>query len=1198
MAKVSNLYASRIFAEHPLVLWSLDDENYFKTTLNASSYYLTNWEILNGYAEWESPYTYTNPSNNPFPDGNKAVLNKTSSASVTTVQINASPVYLADLDQSKDSLCIASWLYQYGALVDEFEVGFIYTSGSVNTTDSSILPSLGNGPWQLVRHNFLIPESFDYITPFIKVHYFEESGSENEFKVMFNNTSVAQWSEEYLYQGSGIQGEEFTEQVIKDILPQSGFKVYPLDAYGFQDEDIAYSVIDQNKLLARNTNLSMVYGSNNLTSIDSPNTTSLPSMLFPGKGFLNQSGKYKNLTAEFWLRVNPNINLTKKIFGPVSSEDGLYIDNEYITLNIGKYSSSYFVGKWYRPMLVDIRYNSSLASVLINGDVVIELEINVNELDLPYEAYDWLGFYGNEYIKPFDIDCIAIYPYTVPEQMAKRRFIYGQAVLPAESITSNFNGESYYIDFPFAKYSSMINYPDMNPWNSGYFNNLEPNSKYLSFKNYDRPELRFVGQAQTINTTVESQGWSEYDYFTWYELLLESWQDISVSNENVVTDIYNDNFLIQSASSSSFFTFKPNLGYAGVNSSIELDTINPIQNKVASIHGVFQSASELPLTTNSEVLMYFYNSLNNNIFKITLDVSGLKYIYNNETLKTISVDESTDFIAGIDIDKLRIAYPDTLGNFFANPQNISLSLLGHGDSTYSWRMYQFTINNVFFNEKDTNTLFDSDGFALIATTQENIDYVGNYTIKPIVGPNYYNLDVSSAGYWEDSIPLSYFGKEVVGATGLKYFDVDMIQFNIDIPSQVLTNPSGSVYTTSDLIKTYVTLQHIDDVGKVPYSNYTYTENIGFNRVLDFDNTTDVIETKFEVVDGTIIIPPKELVDFKDYYITIHLEAKVEGLSSKSLKINKMLLSSLVTDERSFTEVNARSGNKIYPISRYNRTYSFKDKNPFTISTETAPYLYLTGNSGIGLLPYQSNAERAFSMPINKTKKASYFLGGIQFWGMYNKDLLINTTRKIARVSTIDKTYDFFMEPIDNGKRGIIKAYDIETGYISDIINKEINDIKFYQDGYLIKYPIINSLQWTSIVAVFGSDVQSPSVSGSLELYDGFIYNNISIYEKPQFASNYTTGSRSWQETRFTELITETETITVENQWEDWLVSNWIDIYAPTELFRFAIDGENITGAYSGTSGIIVDDSANVLIDSDGADVFTDVVWETRLVKPV
>jgi hypothetical protein len=1196
MTKISNLYAARVFAEHPLALWSLDDENYFNTSLNGLNYSLDNWQILNNNGEWET--SYVNPPNNPFPDGDLAVLSKTSSASVTSTQINASPIYISDLDLSKDSICISTWLYQYGALVEEFEVGFSYTSGSVETVVGSSISSLGSGIWQTLHHTLLLPESFDYITPFVKVNYFEEAGSSSEFQVMFNNTAVAQWSEEYLYQGKGIQKEEFSIQIIKDILPQTNFKVYPLDTYGFQDQDNGYAIIDENKLLAKNTNFSMVYGSDNLTSIESPITDGMPSIMFPGKGFLNRSGKYKNLTAEFWLRVSPNNNISARIFGPISSLDGLYVENEYLTLHVGKHSQSYFVGKWYRPMLVDIRYGLSLITVLINGDVVIELDVDINNLEFPYQVYDWLAFYGNENIKPFDIDCVAIYPYLVSDQIAKRRFIYGQAVLPAESITENFDGESYYTDFPFANYSSIMNYPDMNPWNSGYLNNLESNSKYLGFDDYELPELRFVGEAQTLTTSLVSQNWNEYESLTWYEILSQSWQDVSITNENIVNDIYIDNFLIQSSASAPFFTLKPNLGYDNVNSSIEFDTIKPIQNNVASIYGVFRTEDELPAVETPETLMYFYNSNNNNVFKVTVDVSGLKYIYNNTLIKNISILESSDFIAGIDIDKLRINYPDTLGNFFANPQNISLSLLGYGDSTYSGKLYQFTFNNLFFHEKDTYSLFDDEGIALSDSSSSDMEYVGNYTVKPILTPTYLNLDVSCAGYWEDSIPLSYFGKQVTSAGGLQYFDLDMIQFNIDIPTQVLTSPSASSYALSDLVKTYVTLQDSDNVGNIAYSTYTNTQEIGAGRVLDFDNTNDVVETKFEVVDGTIIIPPKELVDFKDYYITIHIEAKVEGISNKPLQIRKMLLSSLVTNEKTFTEIGTRTGNKIYPVAKYNRTYSFKDKNPFTIYPETSPYLYLTGNSGITMLPYTSQAERGFSIPINKNRKASYFLGGVQFWAMYNKDNLIDSTKKIARVSTIDKTYDFFIEPIDNGKRGILKGYDVETGFISDIINEVVGDILFYQDGYLIKNPIINPLKWTSIVIAFGSSIQSPLASGSLELYEGALYNNISIYEKPQITSNFTVGSRNWQEARFTDIETETESITTENQWDDWLVYTWTELYAPVELFKFAIDGKNILESYSGTAGVVIDDNATILFNSNGADLFSNVTWETRLVKPV
>jgi hypothetical protein len=44
---------------------------------------------------------------------------------------------------------------------------------------------------------------------------------------------------------------------------------------------------------------------------------------------------------------------TKKIFGPIASSDGLYVESGFITLKIGNAFRSHFVGEWYRPMLIN-----------------------------------------------------------------------------------------------------------------------------------------------------------------------------------------------------------------------------------------------------------------------------------------------------------------------------------------------------------------------------------------------------------------------------------------------------------------------------------------------------------------------------------------------------------------------------------------------------------------------------------------------------------------------------------------------------------------------------------------------------------------------------------------------------------------------------------------------------------------------------
>jgi hypothetical protein len=312
----------------------------------------------------------------------------------------------------------------------------------------------------------------------------------------------------------------------------------------------------------------------------------------------------------------------------------------------------------------------------------------------------------------------------------------------------------------------------------------------------------------------------------------------------------------------------------------------------------------------------------------------------------------------------------------------------------------------------------------------------------------------------------------------------------------------------------------------------------------------------------------------------------------------MSLSSLAVDDGSFYYIGTKSGNKISPTSRYNNTYSLKDKNPFTTYVNSTPYLYLTGDSGISLLPYESSGDRAFSVPINSNKKEEYYLGGVQFWGMYNKDEVILGTQKIGRLITTDKTYDFYIQGIDNGKRGIIKAYDAETGYVSNIVNLENENISYYQDGVKIKNPIVQPLLWTSIIITFGETIPLNSVSGQMEFYEGFLYNNISVYQKSSSVLGSVTGSRNWLETKTSQVITESESIDIENQWEDWLPLEWFDVYSPVEINTYTIDGESILGSYVGTTGAISDDISSLMINSEGVDVISDVTWNTTIAKPV
>jgi hypothetical protein len=121
-------------------------------------------------------------------------------------------------------------------------------------------------------------------------------------------------------------------------------------------------------MLAVNSGIPMVFGSDNVTKIYKSVNANVPSIAFDGHGFLNKKGIGKNYTVEFWLRMYTNSASPIRIFGPLTSTDGLYVEEEFLTIRIGRYSKYHFIGKWFRQMLFHLQYSEDSFNILINGD--------------------------------------------------------------------------------------------------------------------------------------------------------------------------------------------------------------------------------------------------------------------------------------------------------------------------------------------------------------------------------------------------------------------------------------------------------------------------------------------------------------------------------------------------------------------------------------------------------------------------------------------------------------------------------------------------------------------------------------------------------------------------------------------------------------------------------------------------------------
>lgn len=1152
--QISNLYASKIFAEHPVALWALDDESYNPSLFTTNQKQINNLSIVN-FAQWTSASSI-NTTSAPLPNESSAVLSRTN-INENLVTINGPIVSASALDITKPTICLNTFVYAISTLTDYYELGILYgLSGSATYYDKIDVNAVGLVAWQKIQFTSIIPENVQTIQPIIKVKYID-GATIGEYNIWFNAISLGQWAEEFNWETTGTILNNLEDQSLIDLLPDTNYKVVIADAYGFDDEDNGYYIYDNNKPLSINTSMPMVYGSGNITHIEQPITPNMPGLVIPGKGFLNESGRYQNKTFEFWLRTYSDSHEEFRVFGPLSSNDGLYITQEYLVLKIGKNKKAYFIGKWFRPMLVDIKYSQTLATVLINGEEVISMDIDQDYVNFPPSTEDWLGFFGHSNLHPFDLDCIAIYPYLVPSEVAKRRFVYGQGVVGSEIIVNNFDGNSLYVDFPFANYSSTMNYPETTTWNSGYFNNLDVASKYISAIDYELPEL----------------------------LHAEPIGDL---------DIYADNYLIQ-AGSATFFSLRPDDEEYTQNSYIYFNNIAKLSSPTKSIFGIFET-TPYPLINTKKTIMKFNNSFSNNIFEIALNGSSIQYLYNDDIVHSASTSASQYFMVGLDLDK--ITSSGIVGNFFSNPQNVSLSVGGDGTNTFTGKIFNITINNRFFTDKDTSDWFTNEGFT---DYDSNIDptvlqYIGCYTFRPNRSNPVVYFDIATSGYWEDSMPLSYFGKYITDKFGNSYYDLDMIQFNIDYSSNPIIDipQHQSSEFENHALKSYITLQHYSQVGKIPYSQYSIVDQNANPRVVDFDNSLDVITTKFEVMDGSLIFPPKELINFEDYYITVHLEVKTTGSKTYPTAIPKMSLSSAVHNDTEFFAINTKTGNKIYPIVKYGNVYSHKSKNPFRIYKDSTPYLYLTGDSGISCTSQnEDGVVKGFSIPINSQKSSQYIFGGMQLWLMYNQNETIVEPKKLGRIVTPNKELDIFLVPevSENAQRGFIKVYDSETGY-EDIT------IDFYQNGIRIQNPIIKPLMWTSLVMSFGESIPVNSVSGQLELYNGFVYNNIALFKRSSLVLGQSISERVWQQVKTTETLINNQIEQIDLQWEDWYSSFWLDLIEKRTTLTYNIDGERIFGSFLGISNSIISDDSVIRLESEGADVFSDIEWDQFVGKPV
>jgi hypothetical protein len=1160
MSNPSNLYAEKIYAEHPTALWSLDDKADYISLIDEPGRDITTWEIDNGSASVHSL------SDEPFPNSQttKITGDLTENDFGQIVCISNNIANFSILNNELATFSVGAFFNSISAYAFSFEIGYQYYDTATSSTIQNLktYKTSVKDRWFFISETFDIPENDTEFKLVIKINYIGGSPNEEDYEFLVNGITVGQWCEEFNSSSLGVQKILLPSSI---ALPQS-FAI-AADAYGLE-ENKGYYMAKDNSLMAKNTGIPLVYGASNLTKL-LPNN-GLPSVIIPGLGFLSEGGQYKEYTLEAWIRINSDSVTKKRIIGPISSTDGLYVEGPFIVLKVGDNSGAYYIGEWTRPMLIHIRLSENNASLLINGEEVISLNYLTSDLKFPEsilnnKEQDWIGFYAYEDVSPIEIDCVAIYSYIVPIVLAKKRFVYGQGVEFPEGINQAYSGSSIYIDYPFADYTNNYSYPTIGKWNQAIVDNLSVDNNLLCTPDYKLPEI--------------------------------------VLGSSNINQLYSDLEEIQDEAD-MFFSFD-----SVASGYMYFDNLNFLNQKVRSFYGSFKFTEE---PTQTQTLFRVESENSSDYFEISTQnkdiVYKLSFGNTEEVLATFSWSGEDPFTGialeevfpvGLDIDKASKYFGGNFASFFGNINTLKFYIGGKSNltQTFTGKIYKVgfcTARNhkkieFLFNERgipvndenvfslflgtpdvaynSTDNYFGSnsaewddlvDSGSVDSYPLENFqDHTASYTLSPASYFDKYTLDIDIQGYWEDYLPLTYFAQYVQDEKNNSYYDLDLIQFNINYPSPSIFTEEGQTYDTSNsLVRSYITFQYIQNGVYAPESNFINIESPAESSiVVPGDNW---ISTKYEVINNTIIYPPaNERV--LDLAIVTHLDFKVSGILNNRIKIRNLEYASQAFNATSPNPIGTRFGNEIYPYKKSGFYYDYKQRNPFTIYKGTSPYLYLTRYTGIELKgTHETNINRGLSIPINKELASNYKVMAMQSAIRYDKDSFPDTETEIFEVQSKDSHIKFYIVSVHpNNKRAKIYGINVKTGKVEDRIG-------FYWNGKLVKEPTIGIKEWGFLGISFPNLLDFNSRVGSININGPVMFNTISYYQSTNLQEVQKVDARPWFAVKYE--IPETL------EWDYWKSSSftWEGVLILSSTSYYGVDPSTIYKSYTGTNKIIVD----------------------------
>jgi hypothetical protein len=1273
MTIASNSYAEKVYAEHPLALWTLDEPIDYVSAITENDRNMSlGWTFTDqDQEEFDSAEiisTYLNQSELPgsFPKpvmdsvvNQIAVPNFEPEDEDKKIRAVTSPILsIENFDDTVFTFAIGLHLYTFGKEIT-VSFGFEYTNelNEVKRLERKV-KLFGVEQWEFVSRTFPLPKQFDDMKIFIEIEY---DGPTTDYFFLVHGLTVGQWSEQFHTESLGVglvdinyrePGSARLPLIIESFGTEAG-------SYGLRSSS-GYYLSDKNMLRASTAGLPMVFGASNSTVIK-PNPSGLPSLVLPGYGFMNQEGQYSDLTLEFWLKVQSSTVEPRKIVGPIASEDGLYVNDAFFFLKVGERFESYFVSEWDRPMLLQIRLGRNAASLLLNGEEVISFSLNTPDLDFPAKIVtvdgvekdqDWIAFYAYEDVPQLEVDCVGIYPYTVPKIVAKRRWVYGQGVAVSENIKGSDIRSTINFDYPVAGYAKNYSYPDLGRWRQGVADNFVVGNRYMSLPQYELPEFKFDNRT--------------------YEEWLEDVKDDE--------GLWGTSLSLRPEADNSENTWE------SVNGYMLFKNLNMLDQQTKAFYAVFEPVGS---DSSRQTLFYLENSTTKEILEISLQGEVIEYVFKSlapdgtttEQLITSVSDQykpGTFLFLGIDIQRFTEFFGGRVSTFFGSRQNISVYVGGSREfqNTYSGKIYRvgfcssrnlakiasvFSENGIAASandfESDPARIKDGgDSLFRIQDSSENFvgpytpisaaneptdppttyweemlnggdEYFGNlnseydlvvdgggvqsllietvlnhiasYTLIPKKFLDTYILDIGANAYWQDYVPLSYFAKYIVGEDNEKYYDLDFIQFNVGYPA-IFKFLKEKYDTSRSIVRTYVSFQPLSQASTIQPNYYAETEAAPENGSIEPKD--DWINKKYEIVNDMVIYPPPN-IDFQNVALVLHIEVESNGIIENPVRIQTLQLASQVLNPFSPNPIGTKFGTSVFPYKRSGAYYDYKGRNPFTIYKGSTPYLYLTGTSGMRLRGFgRDSLERGITIPINRNAANFYRVSALQMAIRYDGETFPQQATEIAEVYAKSRTtgeiknVKFYLKPDSSQlQRGVIYAIDGNTGLPQD-------GIVFYVNGIPTINPVINLRTWTLVSLLFNEPVQFDGFAGALRITGPILFDNISQYQTSQLDETSRTVFRRWS-----------AVLGNNEKWYNWYDSGanpeeersgeirdftWRDVLFISTESSPTVDGRSIYKKYTGVDRIVFDSDTVFKLGKYRYALYSDIVWRTTTTTPV